>query len=132
MLHDCVSRQWLRVHPMPFAARYPGTVTDSSSLSTVSSLELGSDLFVRWREAGSVAELHIYSKGRHGFGTTRQGLPIDHWMDAFYAWLAQQGFTGKPAHRHAAGYAGAVVGAGGRLYGSAHLTAMFVGGIARI
>jgi acetyl esterase/lipase len=56
------------------------------------------DLFVRWREAGSVAELHIYSKGHHGFGTTQQGLPVDHWMDAWYAWLAQQGFAGKPAH----------------------------------
>ena len=56
------------------------------------------DLFVRWRAAGSVAELHIFAKGHHGFGTSTQGLPVDHWMDALYAWLEQQGFAGAPKH----------------------------------
>jgi hypothetical protein len=37
----------------------------------------------------------IYAKGQHGFGTAKQGLPVDHWLDAFYAWLAQQGFVPK-------------------------------------
>lgn len=53
------------------------------------------DLFNRWREAGSQAELHIYAKGQHGFGTARQGLPVDHWLESFDAWLVQQGFGGK-------------------------------------
>ena len=52
------------------------------------------DLFTRWRASGAVAEIHIYAKGRHGFGTAHQGLPVDHWLDAFHAWLAQQGFIG--------------------------------------
>ena len=56
------------------------------------------DLFVRWRAAGAVAELHIFAKGHHGFGTATQGLPVDHWMDALYAWLDQQGFSGGPKH----------------------------------
>jgi dienelactone hydrolase len=51
------------------------------------------DLFTRWRASGAVAEIHIYAKGQHGFGTARQGLPVDHWLDAFHAWLAQQGFV---------------------------------------
>jgi acetyl esterase/lipase len=54
------------------------------------------DLFSRWRQAGASAELHIYAKGKHGFGTVKQGLPVDHWMDAFYAWMAQQGFVAAP------------------------------------
>lgn len=51
------------------------------------------DLFTRWRASGAVAEIHIYAKGQHGFGTAHQGLPVDHWLDAFHAWLAQQGFV---------------------------------------
>jgi acetyl esterase/lipase len=55
------------------------------------------DLFVKWRTSGAPAEIHIYAKGQHGFGTAKQGLPVDHWLDAFYAWLAQQGFV--PANK---------------------------------
>lgn len=51
------------------------------------------DLFSRWRAAGASAELHVYAKGNHGFGTIRQGLPVDNWLDAFHAWLVQQGFA---------------------------------------
>jgi acetyl esterase/lipase len=60
------------------------------------------DLFARWRAAGAQAELHIYAKGQHGFGMRKQGLPVDGWIDAFGAWLDQQGFgatqiaTAKP------------------------------------
>ncbi len=50
------------------------------------------NLFARWRASGASAELHIYAKGQHGFGTVKQGLPVDHWLDAFYDWMAQQGF----------------------------------------
>lgn len=53
------------------------------------------DLFRRWLASGSSAELHIYAKGQHGFGTAKQGLPVDHWLDSFYAWLGQQGFVPK-------------------------------------
>jgi acetyl esterase/lipase len=53
------------------------------------------ELFVRWRASGAPAEIHIYAKGQHGFGTAKQGLPVDHWLDAFYAWLVQQGFVPK-------------------------------------
>lgn len=51
------------------------------------------DLFSRWLKAGAPAEIHIYSKGQHGFGTNKQGLPVDGWLDAFYAWIVQQGFV---------------------------------------
>jgi acetyl esterase/lipase len=51
------------------------------------------DLFARWRASGASAEMHIYAKGQHGFGTAKQGLPVDHWLDVFHAWLEQQGFA---------------------------------------
>jgi acetyl esterase/lipase len=50
-------------------------------------------LFSQWRAAGASAELHIYAKGQHGFGTAKQGLPVDGWLDAFHGWLIQQGFA---------------------------------------
>jgi acetyl esterase/lipase len=56
------------------------------------------DLFTRWRAAGAQAELHIYAKGNHGFGTAKQGLPVDHWLESFDGWLVQQGFGAKASH----------------------------------
>ena len=53
------------------------------------------DLFTRWRASGAVAEMHIYAKGQHGFGTAKQGLPVDHWIDQFFAWMTQQGFVAQ-------------------------------------
>jgi len=36
--------------------------------------------------------LHIYSKGGHGFGMRRKGLPSDGWIDRFADWLHAEGF----------------------------------------
>ncbi|MBC2666529.1 alpha/beta hydrolase [Novosphingobium flavum] len=49
-------------------------------------------LFTNWLATGAKAELHIYAKGQHGFGTARQNLPVDGWLGVFHAWLGQQGF----------------------------------------
>jgi acetyl esterase/lipase len=53
------------------------------------------DSFTRWRATGASAELHIYAKGQHGFGTAKQNLPVDGWLDVFHAWMGQQGFLVK-------------------------------------
>jgi acetyl esterase/lipase len=45
-----------------------------------------------WRAASHPVELHIYSKGGHGFGMNKQGLPSDGWIDRFAEWLQAQGF----------------------------------------
>jgi len=50
-------------------------------------------MFGNWLATGAKGELHIYAKGQHGFGTARQNLPVDGWLDAFHAWLGQQGFV---------------------------------------
>ena len=50
------------------------------------------DLFKAWRDAGKPAELHIYSKGGHGFGLLPRNLPVDTWIERFYEWLLSSGF----------------------------------------
>ena len=53
-------------------------------------------LYSAWSAAGRSAELHIYSKGGHGFGMYKQGLPADHWIDHFGDWLQVQGVLEPP------------------------------------
>jgi acetyl esterase/lipase len=48
-------------------------------------------LYSQWKTAGRPAELHIYSKGGHGFGMNQRGLPIDSWIERFGDWLGTQG-----------------------------------------
>jgi acetyl esterase/lipase len=55
------------------------------------------NLYTVWKNSGHLAELHIYSKGGHGFGMSQRGLPIDHWIDRFGDWLAVQGLL-APSH----------------------------------
>jgi acetyl esterase/lipase len=51
-------------------------------------------LYRAWRAAGHSTELHLYSKGSHGFAVAQQGLPCDSWIERFGDWLAVQGFLG--------------------------------------
>jgi len=53
--------------------------------------------YTKWKAAGAPVELHMYSKGGHGFGMNKQGLPTDHWIERFGDWLEAQGFM-KPKH----------------------------------
>ena len=48
------------------------------------------DLYRRWSQAGLPAELHLYEKGGHGFGTRARNLPADQWLQTFEAWLASR------------------------------------------
>ena len=52
-------------------------------------------LYSEWKAAKKSAELHIYSKGGHGFGMNRRGLPVDNWIERFGDWLGTQGLL-KP------------------------------------
>jgi acetyl esterase/lipase len=40
-----------------------------------------------WKAVGKDAELHIYSKGGHGFGMQKKGFPADSWIDRFVDWM---------------------------------------------
>lgn len=44
------------------------------------------ELYNSWLVADQKAELHMYSKGGHGFGMKKQDLPSDAWISRFYDW----------------------------------------------
>lgn len=50
------------------------------------------ELYKAWIAAGKSAELHMYSKGGHGFGGIPGNLPVNTWIDRFYEWLKISGF----------------------------------------
>ena len=52
-------------------------------------------LYEKWIAAHKSAELHIYSKGGHGFAIRKQNLPVDHWIDRFADWMELQGWLQK-------------------------------------
>lgn len=53
------------------------------------------NIYSKWIAAGKSAELHLYSKGGHGFGMRKQNLPSDQWIERFGDWLTVQGLL-KP------------------------------------
>jgi len=103
--HDAESR------PSFSVLLYPGTPEDVAAPSdappafivqadddkTVPPVEHSIHLYESWKKAGAPAELHIYSRGGHGFGMHKKGLPVDTWPDRLRDWLDLQGLL-KPAH----------------------------------
>jgi acetyl esterase/lipase len=52
-------------------------------------------IYLKWLEANQPAELHMYEKGKHGFGMKQQNLPTDTWIDRYIDWLTMHGFIQK-------------------------------------
>lgn len=48
-------------------------------------------LYMEWKNAGAPVELHVYSRGGHGFGMNKKGLPVDSWPDRLHEWMHAQG-----------------------------------------
>jgi acetyl esterase/lipase len=103
--HDADSR------PNFAAPIYPGTPEDVSAPAdapplflvhadddkTVAPIEHSIRLYEAWKKAGISAELHIYSRGGHGFGMRKRGLPVDTWVERFRDWLGVQGLLKQTA-----------------------------------
>ncbi|MFK5974813.1 MAG: alpha/beta hydrolase [Flavobacteriaceae bacterium] len=51
------------------------------------------DLYSAWLTNNTSTGLHMYSKGGHGFGMKKQGLPSDNWIQRFYDWSIAEGIT---------------------------------------
>jgi acetyl esterase/lipase len=51
--------------------------------------------YVELKKAGVQAELHIYSRGGHGFGIRERPMPVSSWPMRFHEWLGDLGFLGK-------------------------------------
>ena len=47
-------------------------------------------MYKAWKAAGAHAELHLYSRGGHGFGMQKTGLPSEKWIERFWDWLEIQ------------------------------------------
>ncbi|MBY0502986.1 MAG: alpha/beta hydrolase [Bryobacteraceae bacterium] len=54
-------------------------------------------LFLDMNKAGAVVELHLYQKGRHGFGAATTSPEYGPWMDSLRHFLKQGGFFGGSA-----------------------------------
>jgi acetyl esterase/lipase len=50
-------------------------------------------LYKKWLDNKLPAELHLYSKGGHGFGMEKQNLPSDKWIERFYEWMQVSGWV---------------------------------------
>jgi len=48
------------------------------------------DLYSDWLKNDKSVGLHMYSKGGHGFGMRKQGLPSDSWIQRFYDWVVAE------------------------------------------
>jgi acetyl esterase/lipase len=55
--------------------------------------ERSMDMFVAWKKAGYLAELHIFQTGRHGF--VEKGGGTDHYMDRLQEWMKVNGWLNK-------------------------------------
>ncbi len=50
-------------------------------------------LYSSWLKAGKKPELHLYSKGGHGFGMKGEGFPAAKWIEPIYEWLKAEELT---------------------------------------
>lgn len=49
-------------------------------------------LYLEYKKLGIPAELHIYSKGGHGFGMRKTGLPVADWLVRVGEWMRSMGY----------------------------------------
>jgi acetyl esterase/lipase len=80
--------EWLR-DPLPEAGDVGSVGASDDPL--VPPLTNSVRLYSLWKIAGLSAALHVYSRGGHGFGMRKQGLPVDDWIDAYADWLRSRG-----------------------------------------
>ena len=55
------------------------------------------EAYLKFKQAGVPVELHIYTKGGHGFGIRDRPLAVSTWQFRFYDWLTDLGFAKNPA-----------------------------------
>jgi len=97
--HDSISRpdfvgaiyagyRIISPYPNDLPPMFIAIADDDKNVAPISSARLFED----WHKLGSSVELHIFANGKHGFGTRKQNLLSDIWMDLFKNWLAAEGF----------------------------------------
>jgi acetyl esterase/lipase len=56
------------------------------------SVEHSIRFYLALRKAEVPAELHVYSKGGHGFGIRQRGQPVSAWCERWLEWMRLEGF----------------------------------------
>lgn len=54
------------------------------------------EVYLKFKEAHVPVELHIYTKGGHGFGLRDRPLAVSSWQFRFYDWMTDLGFVKQP------------------------------------
>ncbi|MEZ0276033.1 MAG: hypothetical protein ACAH88_14090, partial [Roseimicrobium sp.] len=52
-------------------------------------------LYLEYKKLDLPAELHIYTKGGHGFGMKTKNLPVDQWLERVGEWMTSMGWIPK-------------------------------------
>ncbi|MBN2316624.1 MAG: alpha/beta hydrolase [Sedimentisphaerales bacterium] len=60
------------------------------------SVEHSIRFYLALRKAEVPAELHIYSKGGHGFGIRQRSRPVSTWRERWLEWMKAEGFLVQP------------------------------------
>jgi formylglycine-generating enzyme required for sulfatase activity len=84
-----------RATPGESLADYPPTFLLSAAADQAPSLA-NAQLFAGLTQAGAVAELHVYQRGRHGFGTGQGSPEFGDWMPRLEHFLRIAGFLPTP------------------------------------
>jgi len=61
-----------------------------ASDDAVAGAENSAVMYLALRKANVPAELHVFTRGGHGFGVRKNGLPCSTWTDRCVAWLQNQ------------------------------------------
>jgi fermentation-respiration switch protein FrsA (DUF1100 family) len=52
-------------------------------------------LYLEYKKLDLPAELHIYTKGGHGFGMKVKNEPVDQWLERVGEWMTSMGWIGE-------------------------------------
>lgn len=85
-----------RAAPGESLAGFPPTFLLSAAADQGPSLA-NAQLLVELMKAGAVAELHVYQRGRHGFGSGYGSPEFEGWMPSLEHFLRVGGFLPRPA-----------------------------------
>jgi len=83
------------VLPMVMQQNTPPAFIAAATDDELHLVPMSINLYNKWLAAGITAELHIYSKGGHGFGMNKHNQPSDTWIDRFGDWLQTNGWLNK-------------------------------------
>lgn len=88
-----VAEQGMAFNPdIPVTAQTPPTFLVQAEDDPVH-VENAVEYFMQMKKAGVAAELHLYTKGGHGYGLRPTQLPVTHWPELATTWMKTIGMV---------------------------------------